>query len=950
METTVNNKIEITLRDYQKKAIRFLNENEGKLILAMCPSSGKTETIIYYLNEIINLNPNLKVLILPHSTNVLLNNFYERISSRNVCFDYSTDLNSNVNVHVVLPQNHNKITQQYDLIIVDEAHENYLAKTIQKIIKKTNAKKEILLTGTPYQFIKRKDFNIYFVALSDLNSDYIPKLRIDILESDYDWNGNYSSTRELSNFYKFNKESTETSLKRTFDFLLNRNKSNKIGKTLIVCRDIAQSNYVQNYLDTIGFTSEISNSENDKESSKINDFKNNNFDILIVVNRARLGFDDISLINLIDISGTLNPNIIYQMFARLLRGTSDMQKYYIRLTSKNDDVFNSEIATSVALMLTHSNYISKFDGKNFNSQEIVINPDFLQKNAKPTGSNNSSESNKSTKRRLMVDIQGDDYFDVINFFKRVIEEREKNIGIYKFCKVSDVLTELDLRKNITKTKEECIENALNYQSIKDWMTNSFTIHRYAKSKEWYSECIAHMNKLNGVSRTKEECIESARKYNSIKEWKANDKTIQSYAYTKDWYGECTAHMNKLNGVSRTKEECIENARKYNSIKEWKANDKTIHSYASLKDWYSECLEHMINLGGKSRTKEDCIKIALQYKSKIEWRKKDGSSYAYAHTNNWMEECSAHMINLGGKTRTKEECIENARKYNTSKDWLKNDRLTYMYAQRNGWLLECNAHMDKLIKKRTKQECIENARKYNTIKEWRKNDKTIQVYSQSKEWYSECISHMSISITRKKLKYSDEECIENAKKYNTIKDWLKNDLGICSFARKRSDLYKNCIAHMNILRKSRTKEECIENARKYNTINDWVINDNAIYSYAKSRNEWYEECIAHMTILSQSRTKEECIENARKYNTIKEWRKKDSKFYNYAISKEWYSECTEHMNLLAKSRTKEECIENARKYETLTEWSKNDKNIYNYSRTKSWYGECITHMKTKKNKK
>ena len=56
-------RMNITLRNYQEEAIDFLNTNEGKLVLAMCPSSGKTETIIYYLNQQHNINPNLKVLI-----------------------------------------------------------------------------------------------------------------------------------------------------------------------------------------------------------------------------------------------------------------------------------------------------------------------------------------------------------------------------------------------------------------------------------------------------------------------------------------------------------------------------------------------------------------------------------------------------------------------------------------------------------------------------------------------------------------------------------------------------------------------------------------------------------------------------------------------------------------------------------------------------------------------
>jgi superfamily II DNA or RNA helicase len=34
-------KNDIVLRDYQQEAVSFLNDNDGKLILAMCPSSGK---------------------------------------------------------------------------------------------------------------------------------------------------------------------------------------------------------------------------------------------------------------------------------------------------------------------------------------------------------------------------------------------------------------------------------------------------------------------------------------------------------------------------------------------------------------------------------------------------------------------------------------------------------------------------------------------------------------------------------------------------------------------------------------------------------------------------------------------------------------------------------------------------------------------------------------------
>jgi superfamily II DNA or RNA helicase len=728
-------KTDVTLRNYQEEAIQFLNTNEGKLVLAMCPSSGKTETIIYYLNQQYKFNPNIRVLILPHSTNVLLDNFYQRLESRNIDFTYSADINDDVNVHVVLPQNHNRIVGQYDLIIIDEAHENYLAKTIQGIIKKTQAGKEILLTGTPSKFIGNKDFKLHFVALSDLCELYTPKLRIDIIESDYDWNGNYNEqTKELKNSYKFSKESTEISLKKTFDFLLKRNHSDGVEKTLIVCRNIAQSNYVKEYLTTIGFSSDISNSDNDKDSENVSKFKNNLIDILIVVNRARLGYDDTDLINLIDISGTLNPNIIYQMFARLLRGTQDMKKYYIRLASKNDDVYNSEISTSVALMLTHSNYIQVFNGKNFNSQEIIVNKDFFIKSKKSLDKPNG-KSKTLSKRKLFIDVQEDDTFDVINFFKKVIEQKEKNVGLYKFCKVSEFLSQLRFNNGKSRTKEECIEDALKYKSRIEWTKNSLTIYSYACKKEWFKECTAHFISLGGKSRTKEECIEDAKKYKSRIEWTKNSFTIYNYALKKEWFKECTAHFISLGGKSRTKEECIEDAKKYKTDTEWSKNSKTIYGYARTKEWFKECTPHFINLSGKSRTKEECIEDAKKYKTQKEWLKNSKTIYGYAYDKKWMDECTANMVKLT-KKRTKEECIEDAKKYKTQKEWFKNSKTIFGFANGKEWFKECTAHMVKLRISKTKKECIEDAKKYNSKSEWGKNSETIYGYAKNKKWLQE----------------------------------------------------------------------------------------------------------------------------------------------------------------------------------------------------------------------
>jgi hypothetical protein len=621
-------KTDIILRDYQHESLRFLETDFEKLVLAMCPSSGKTETVIYYIDQLIKQNKNLKVLILPHSTNVLLNNFYDRLGERNVGFTYSTDTSVDCNVHTLLPQSKSKIKDEYDLLIVDEAHENYFAKTVQNIIIKTKPKKQILLTGTPYQFIGKDDFKIHFLALNELDKNTIPKLRVDIIESNYQWNGNYNSVGEVKKQFDFNDNDTKITLDKTFKFLLKRgNKKKKsISKTLIICNNIKQSECVKSYLDNIGLSSVVSNSKNDTKSELVQDFKRNKINILIVVNRARLGYDDIDLINLIDMSGTLNPNLIYQMIARVLRGSNDIQKYYTRLTSKKDESLNSEIVTNLALMLTDKKYISAFNGKNFKNQAVIVPNCFSKKYI----SNNSNFTQNSPK--LLVDTD-----DMISFYRDAISDIDKGNGVYKFCKIEDVLKELGIKRK--HTLESCKKSALKYKTIADWFLNDRNAHASARNNGWYKECCEHFIKIK-KTRTLRECKKIASKFNTKKDWKNADRDSYNYAYRKSWLDECCINM-KLLKSKHTLESCKESASKFKTKKEWRDFDQKSFKSAQNNGWFEECCLNM-----KSRyfnhTLESCIESASKCSSLKQWRELDRKSQTFANRNGWSEKCAKHF--------------------------------------------------------------------------------------------------------------------------------------------------------------------------------------------------------------------------------------------------------------------------------------------------------------------
>jgi hypothetical protein len=451
-----------------------------------------------------------------------------------------------------------------------------------------------------------------------------------------------------------------------------------------VCNNIRQSEYVKNYLDDIGLSSVISNSKNDTKSELIQDFKQNKINILIVVNRARLGYDDSDLINLIDMSGTLNPNLIYQMIARVLRGSNDTQKFYVRLTSKKDESLNSEIATNLALMLTDKKYISTFNGKNFNNQLVIV-PNFFSKKYITTSSNFSKNTPK-----LLLDTD-----DMISFYRDTISDIDKENGVYKFCKIKDVLIELGTKKKFNQeiSLEDLKKIALNYNGRFEWQKKDQKTYSYAKNQGWLDECCKHMKQLRR-QYTLESCKESASKFKTIRDWDKADTNSVCASRRNGWYKECIAHMDSLL-VFRTLEQCKESASKYSIKEDWKKGDYNSYQASRINGWYEECTAHMKNTFIKY-TLEYCKKVALKYNSNAEFYKSEFNVYCRANQRGWLDECRKHMpeVRKVRKNISLDTCIEIASNFYTKSQWRKSDLISFNRARKNGWLEECVKHFKK----------------------------------------------------------------------------------------------------------------------------------------------------------------------------------------------------------------------------------------------------------------
>lgn len=455
-------KRQLVLRGYQVPASEFAMNNDIT-ILGVAPNGGKTEISIDVLVKVLQINPSYKVLILTHSTNVLKDNYTNRLDNLDTTLTYSTTFDKDCQVHICLPNSERQIKGHYDFLIVDEAHENYLATRVQRIVTKVKPIKQLLLTGTPAKFIKNGwSDKIYTLAANSIPPEYFAKLQVELVASNYNWSKDINSDFEIQKKYKFKKAETKKTLESILLKLIDRLQKQltpeefnnptllvklkswaftykKLGKTLIFCRSIQQANDVYSILKDNNVNVMVSNSETDNDSVEVENFRNNKYDVLVVVDRAKLGYSDDDLYNIIDMSGSHNPNVIYQIFARVLRGNPSMQKYYLKVTTQEYGMMDfTHACVSAALMLTDNKYLSTFNGDNFNGIRIPVIKIPKKEN---TGESSLSGGRKKDKGFVFPEFTN----DVVDMFKNIIHNLDEPVSIYKMTTIGEVRARLSDR-------------------------------------------------------------------------------------------------------------------------------------------------------------------------------------------------------------------------------------------------------------------------------------------------------------------------------------------------------------------------------------------------------------------------------------------------------------------------------------------------------------------------
>jgi len=551
------------------KVYPLLSNNEIAVVAAS-PSAGKTYMSIAMIDYYLSMFPNAKVLVLAHGTKVLRTQFYDSVEEIKPDFTYSkiekgrefmsVVRHTNSQVIITLPQSIDRLTKisQFDLLIVDEAHEFYFAQKkgkngaklpgmIEKIIAKIKPKCQLLLTGTPSKFIMREFPNIIPVTIQKLlKENQICDPIIELAKSSHNFkhNKDYNVLGELYNTRKFSEEKIDIDLDSVFEQIYKRLKQvggkspkylhndvtivsnvtkllalNKLDKTMIVCKSQKQAKCAEKYFINKGIKVKLSISDTDVDSTMIQEFKDeHDAMILIVVGRGILGFNYTDLVNVVDMTFSINIDRIFQLLSRIIRKKKGVDKLYIKLVPENDVSYYDAVLMCV-MALTTEEWFLKYNGKNF--LEIPV-PATKPVKVKPPSEDTVKKKKKSDP---MTKYKSPDYLGlpIFKWFNYVSNKKGKVYDTFswtRFSIVRDSLNGLKTYKWDTYSDDEIIDIAVNWikeENItetadvwKSWLSH---ILEYRKIKERVFELSGLESKVSDFSDyTKQDFIDTSVKY------------------------------------------------------------------------------------------------------------------------------------------------------------------------------------------------------------------------------------------------------------------------------------------------------------------------------------------------------------------------------------------------------------------------------------------------------
>lgn len=298
----------------------------------------------------------------------------------------------------------------------------------------------------------------------------------------------------------------------------------------------------------------------------------------------------------------------------------------------------------------------------------------------------------------------------------------------------------------------------------------------------------------------------------------------------------------------TKELIIEEAKKYEYRSDFKKSEPNLYKKIIKEGWTSDAFSHMVHKPSMW-TREACYNSASKCKTKSEFAKKFNGAYSSAKKRGWLNDISKKYFTKVGSRGFRciyayefpDNCVYVGLTFDIQKrnqSHMHSDTsAVFKHMKKTGLtpkLIILTDYVDINEASELEGEKLEEYVKNNWIPLNRaKTGGTGSVITPKKKHEK-----------AKKFIWTNELIAEEAKKYNTRKEFSKNSPSAYSCASKKRILDTVC-SHMLLLQRRKwTKSEAQKEALRYETRGDFGKYSNACY-IVSARNGWLDDICNHM---------------------------------------------------------------------------------------------------------
>jgi hypothetical protein len=244
--------------------------------------------------------------------------------------------------------------------------------------------------------------------------------------------------------------------------------------------------------------------------------------------------------------------------------------------------------------------------------------------------------------------------------------------------------------------------------------------------------------------TYDRCKEVSLEHNTISSLRKANPSVLNKIRNKGW-DELLSHMTRLSKPAGyyTYDKCKEEISGMKYLSELQG--KTIHRVIRKNGWYEELTKHLIRQQSKPYTEEEVLLKVLEFKTRADFQKNCPGHYNAMKRLGITEKAYQHMgKSHKDKRYSKKEILKSSAKYKNQRDWLKAE--PHVFNSAVGYSKKGGSEEDKLF-------------------------------------WAKCIEHMGY-VFKPNGYWTDEKLREEALKYKTSSEFLKNNSVAYSIIKKR----------------------------------------------------------------------------------------------------------------------------------------------------------------------